>query len=144
MNGQSDGQKQAVRQLRRIQVITDHRVQVEEVIEPIPGGAITIEITIKCSGQDKQNPLVDLEGHEKFSLLVDPLFPFVRPEVRTPHLRFANRPNVMWGRWICLYLAENEWNPSEGMYDCVGRLLRWLRALADGSLSGPQINWHPR
>ena len=142
MDQLSDGQRQAVQQLQHIAKMTEGRVRLEAVTGSEPETAL-IRISVDCSGPDERKSLVTLQDREPFIVLVPVGFPFLKPEVQTPHDRFAHLPNVMWGRSICLYLAENEWNPSEGMHDFVARLLTWLGALADGSLTGPQLPWHP-
>jgi proteasome lid subunit RPN8/RPN11 len=142
MSEPSEGQWQALQQLQHIEVVTEGRVRLEDV-GASPRGELVVRVSVDCTGAANENALADLHDRESFDLLIPELFPFRKPDVGIPHRRFAGRPNVMWGRALCLYLAANEWHPSQGMHGLIRRLVRWLGALADGSLAGPQVNWHP-
>ena len=60
-------------------------------------------------------------------------FPHKIPRVITRHTRFSGRPHVQWSDQLCLYQAPDvEWNPSDGMFGFMDRLLEWLeRASVD-------------
>ena len=85
-----------------------------------------------------------LEAREQFSVWIPPGFPFHRPEVWTPHTRFAGHPHVQWQRHLCLYQAPStEWDPSDGMYGFLERLESWLANAARGELDPIGAPLHP-
>jgi integrative and conjugative element protein (TIGR02256 family) len=138
------GQDQAVEELARIQKATGGLVAVIRVHERRSTGEyLRIDVTIDCAGPERPRALVKMIDREPFTLLIPPHFPLCKPEVRTPHRRFVHLPNVMWGNSICLYLAANDWDPSEAMWGYVTRLVTWVGAVGDGSLTGPELPWHP-
>jgi molybdopterin/thiamine biosynthesis adenylyltransferase/proteasome lid subunit RPN8/RPN11 len=85
----------------------------------------------------------DLGSREPLSLYIPAQFPFQYPRVHVRHERFAGLPHVEWGRWICLYASANEWNPGEGMWGFIDRLIAWYLLAARGQLTGLGQPWHP-
>ncbi len=59
-------------------------------------------------------------------------------------MRWKGTPHVQWGNSLCLYQSiEAEWNPSDGMYGFLERLLVWLEAAAKGELDPIGAPVHP-
>ncbi len=42
--------------------------------------------------------------------MVPPDYPLREPSVTVTHSRFSRLPHVVWAKWICLYLADDDWD----------------------------------
>ena len=76
-------------------------------------------------------------------MLIPASFPFTRPAVRVRHDRFAGLPYVLFGRQICLYHSDADWNPADGMFGVIARLAAWYRRAAAGRLVEAGQPLHP-
>jgi molybdopterin/thiamine biosynthesis adenylyltransferase/proteasome lid subunit RPN8/RPN11 len=85
----------------------------------------------------------DLGSLEPLTLYIPAQFPFQYPAVHVRHRRFAGLPHVDWGHSICLYASANDWDPGEGMWGFIDRLLAWYLLAARGRLTDPGQPWHP-
>jgi integrative and conjugative element protein (TIGR02256 family) len=138
------GQRQALSELRDIQRITDGGIIVEQVHDLGPrDDDLRIDLLVKCTGPPTWSPSVPLNEREPVSVYVSSLFPLREPTVAVSHQRFAGLPHVVWGMTICLYLAQNDWDPSRGMWGLVDHLLSWFEHVAKGTITGPEIPWDP-
>ncbi len=101
-------------------------------------------VGVDCRGFDHVEGGIKLRQREWFDISVPAKFPFKPPSAWVRHERWAGAPHVQWKRSLCLYVATAvEWNPSDGMYGFLDRLVRWLREAALNQLDpvgGPQ---HP-
>ncbi|BBH70714.1 hypothetical protein ACTI_73990 [Actinoplanes sp. OR16] len=130
------GQNEAVRELHAVERLTDAGVQVAAVPEhTLDNGYLAIEVIVDCRRPADWKPLVPLGDTEPVTILVPPRYPLQPPLVSTPHRRFAFLPHVVWGDGVCLYLAENDWAPNNGMHGLATRLIAWFRMVAEGTLS---------
>ena len=92
------------------------------------------EVSISCEGIAKTENGLPLRERERFLITIPPDFPFRKPDVATPHTRFAGFPHVQWKRGLCLYQASSEWVSTDGMFGFIDRLHTWLRQGAIGQL----------
>jgi integrative and conjugative element protein (TIGR02256 family) len=101
-------------------------------------------MSIDCAGVKHAPSGVRLRRRERVSLLVPRDFPFAYPRVRTLHRRFAGVPHVQWGTTLCLYQSPaTEWDPADGMFGFLHRLLTWLTRAASGELDPARQALHP-
>jgi integrative and conjugative element protein (TIGR02256 family) len=139
----SPGQSEALNELHQIARVTDGRIKVENARHPRQEGwPLEVDLAISCAGETGTGSSVRLEDWEPVTILIPPRFPFEHPEVTVPHRRFASLPHVLWANGICLYLADNDWDPARRMYGFVGQLLTWFEAVARGTITGQEIPWH--
>jgi len=82
-----------------------------------------------------------LQAWEPIDLVVPPKFPLAIPGAAAGHDRFDGEVHVQWGRQICLYGSEQDWDPSGGMVDFVRRLLTFYQDLARGETQQPVRPW---
>jgi len=145
------GQQQALNELGRIDAINSTALEIVQVHPGTAGGLLPIEISLTTAGMGLPDtsmpatgPRAHLHARERFIIYVPPQFPFMRPEVRTPHERFAHLAHVQWRRVICLYLSPStEWNPADGMFGLLERLVAWLEQAANGALDPVGAPLHP-
>lgn len=123
------GQQTALAEIERIAA---ERPGAISIVETAPAGdRLRISISIDCRGFPRVPSGIPLRERERFNIWVPAEFPFDHPTIRTPHKRWATAPHVQHGNLLCLYLSvEAEWDPSDGMFGYIQRLLTWLRAAA--------------
>jgi proteasome lid subunit RPN8/RPN11 len=132
----------AQRELRTIEALTRGGVRIGPDPEPDRAGTdLVVELMIDCS--DRSPAAVELQDWEQVLVRIPPDYPLRPPRATIVHDRFARLPHVVWKSWICLYLAEDDWNPGHGMFGFVERLLTWFQQVAEGSASGPDVPWDP-
>ena len=141
----SEGQRSALRQLRRI-ANTDRSplliIAVEEDAEL--GDALVVHISVDCARYDHVDGGLRLHRREGITLWIPAEFPFNPPEALTPHTRFHGSGHVHWGHWLCLYLSpDTQWNPSRGMFGFMEQLDEWLQRGARNELDLPEAPLHP-
>lgn len=128
----TDGQTQALDQVREIEAASDGAVTVVTEPDTNDQGDLRVDLSLDTSSLDRVEAGLPLRSRERLVILVPPGFPFVVPTVGTTHTRFAGHPHVQWSRVLCLYQAPDvEWVPGDGMYGYVERLWKWL---AQGAL----------
>jgi hypothetical protein len=135
----TEGQQQALAQLARISAAEPGAILVE------PGEGGWVGIGIDCRGFDREPDGVQLRAREWLDVLIPARFPWSKPEVWTRHRRWAGTAHVQWdGRYLCLYAAPSvEWDPSDGMFGFVDRLVWWLKAAARDELDPVGAPLHP-
>lgn len=123
----SAGHRQALRELQAIADASKGSL----VINRSPAtanaaGWFNVVISLNCSGSGP------FRQRERVVLQIPSAFPLFHPEALLRHTRFADLPHVYWTNWICLYLSNSEWDPSQGMRGFVTRLVTWfMRAVTD-------------
>ncbi|SDP80589.1 E2 family protein A [Streptomyces sp. cf386] len=142
----TEGQQLALDQLHRIVQASHGAVAATHVAATANRpGYVEARISVGCANLPRTEGGLRLRSVEAVTLLIPPDFPFRAPSVRTRHTRFAGAPHVNWGRHLCLYRSTaTEWDPADGMYGFVNRLLDWFEAAAAGELDRPGDPLHPR
>ena len=123
----TNGQTQALDQVREIEAASDGAVVI--VTEPATNGqgSLRIDLSVETSTLERVEAGLPLRSRERLVVLVPADFPFSVPTVGTTHTRFAGYPHVQWSRVLCLYQAPDvEWVPGDGMYGYIERLWKWL------------------
>ncbi|MGA5285458.1 ThiF family adenylyltransferase [Streptomyces griseoincarnatus] len=141
----TEGQQLALDQLHRIIQASQGAVAATHVaaVADRPG-YVEARISVGCANLSRTEGGLRLRSVEAVTLLIPPDFPFRAPSVRTRHTRFAGAPHVNWGRHLCLYRSTaTEWDPADGMYGFINRLLDWFEAAAAGELDRPGDPLHP-
>lgn len=87
----------------------------------------------------RESPM--LREWEPIDIFVPPDYPLAAPVPAAGHGGFDGKAHVQWGREICLYGSETDWDPSGGMVDFIRRLLAFYRDLARDTLQGPVLPW---
>ncbi|MER6677767.1 ThiF family adenylyltransferase [Streptomyces sp. NPDC000983] len=141
----AEGQQLALDQLHRIAQASQGSVAVTHVAA-FAGrpGSVEARISVGCANLPRTHGGLRLRSVEAVTLLISPDFPITAPTVQTRHTRFASAPHVNWGRHLCLYRSTaTEWDPADGMYGFINRLLDWFEAAAAGELDRPGDPLHP-
>ncbi|MYS19872.1 JAB domain-containing protein [Streptomyces sp. DvalAA-14] len=139
------GQQLALDQLDRIASASGGSVNVTHVAASADWtGHVEVRVSIGCGNLPRTPAGLRLRSVEAVTVLIPEMFPFATPSVLTRHTRFADAPHVNWGRHLCLYRSTaTEWDPADGMYGFIGRLLDWFVAAAAGELDRPGEPLHP-
>lgn len=136
------GQEQALDELRGIEMARSGAFRVLMVDEE--GSDVIVWLTVDCRGTEHAPGGVIVRARERFQVRIPSGFPFQCPHVFSKHRRWSGTPHVQWGSSLCLYQSiEAEWNPSDGMYGFLERLLVWLGAAAKGELDPIGAPVHP-
>ncbi|MFD0140458.1 ThiF family adenylyltransferase [Streptomyces sp. NPDC127159] len=139
----TEGQRLALDQLNQI-VQASHGAVAATHVAPTADGYAEARVSVGCANLPRAEGGLRLRSVEAVTLLIPPNFPFTAPSVRTRHTRFAGAPHVNWGRHLCLYRSTaTEWDPADGMYGFITRLLDWFEAAAAGELDRPGEPLHP-
>jgi predicted acylesterase/phospholipase RssA/proteasome lid subunit RPN8/RPN11 len=141
----TSGQRQGLRQLQAVAAARPGALEVIRVVEPTDKARdLALDVSIDCQGFERREAGLALRGRERLSILVPPGFPFAKPEIAAPHLRWAGTAHVQWGRHICLYQAPTvEWIPADGMYGFFDRIELWLRQASLAQLDPAGAPLHP-
>ena len=141
----TEGQQLALDQLHRIAQASQGSMAATHVTASTGrSGYVEARISVGCANLPRTQGGLRLRSVEAVTLLIPPNFPFAAPSVRTRHTRFAGAPHVNWGRHLCLYRSTaTEWDPADGMYGFISRLLDWFEAGAAGELDRPGEPLHP-
>jgi ThiF family/Prokaryotic E2 family A/Prokaryotic homologs of the JAB domain len=144
------GQQQALDELREVEEADPAALEILEVQPPTSWCWLQILISIETadvipdSKTASTGPRADIRARERFTITVPPNFPFVPPQVSVPHDRFAGLPHVQWQHHLCLYVSPTtEWQPSDGMFGLLDRLLLWVERAALGELDPAGEPLHP-
>ncbi len=141
-------QRRAVDELRAI-AAEGPGVEVLGVTGPhLSTGVLTVEVSLATAGAGSgprgEQQLAQLRDRERFRILIDRDYPFRHPSVWVTHDRFADLHHVQWRYHLCLYVSPGtEWQPSDGMFGLVDRLLFWLDRAAAGALEAAGERLHP-
>ncbi len=141
----TEGQRQAIEQLREIEAASNGNVEVVSIEEGESDSHwVEVSFSLYCGNMEKAPGGLPLRERERLLMLIPPDFPFAYPTVKTSHTRFAGFPHVQWKRQLCLYQAPaTEWDVSDGMYGFINRLDLWLRKGALGELDPMGVPLHP-
>ena len=136
----SSGQQQALDELH---FITEAGDSIELIQHQRSHGCLVVELSIDTKFPHEGNGIL-FRPRERFDVEVSSNFPWQVPSARVPHRRWALRPHVNFGSRLCLYLAPDvEWDPSDGMYGLIERLVEWLRRAAIDDLDPAGAPLHP-
>lgn len=141
----TSGHTQALNELSRIIEVSRDGIGIDGDPDLIDDGVtLRVDMWVDGTGAFVGEPGgCELERREPFTLYIPAEFPFRSPTVWVPHRRFAGLPHVQWGRYICLYASGGDWDPGEGMWGFLDRLLTWCLRAAHGRLIDPALPWHP-
>ena len=144
------GQQQALDELHEVEEADPAALEILEIQQPTYWSWLQIIISIETADAIPDNktastgPCADIRARERFTITVPPNFPFVPPQVSVPHDRFADLPHVQWRHHLCLYVSPTtEWQPSDGMFGLLDRLLLWVERAAAGALEPAGEPLHP-
>ena len=140
----SQGQEQALAQLREITSASDAVQLLAEPSGADQDGWLVVRISLDCTGTPHTPSGLKLRTRERFAVVIPRNFPFDVPAVQVPHRRWAGTPHVQWGFQLCLYAAPSvEWVPADGMYGLIERLALWLERASLGELDPDDQPLHP-
>jgi integrative and conjugative element protein (TIGR02256 family) len=139
------GQEIALEQLRDIEAAAEGSIELLRTLPQLDKlSDLRVELSIECEAILKTSEGLPLRSRERFQIDVPPDFPFAVPSVNLRHVRFAGFPHVQWGSHLCLYQSPaTEWDPSDGMFGFIGRLVHWLRRGAINEFEAPGEPLHP-
>jgi integrative and conjugative element protein (TIGR02256 family) len=138
------GQAFALWQLREVVAADPGCVEIENIEEPTAKNSLLwVKLSIRIGAIPRVQEGLPLRERETFYIAVPSDFPLQKPEVRVSHTRFAGKPHVQWSRYLCLFQASTEWNPSDGMFGLLDRLDYWLRKGALNQLDPEGEPLHP-
>lgn len=136
----SSGQQQALDELR---FIAEAGGSIELVQHRRARGRLVVELSIDTR-LPHEGEGIEFRPRERFNVEISSDFPWQVPSVWVPHRRWELRSHVNFGSHLCLYLASDvEWDPSDGMYGLVERLVEWLRRAAIDDLDPAAAPLHP-
>lgn len=142
--GRTGGQKLAYQQLQEIASASGGSFEVLSYRDGKNPQNLVVEVSMDMGYPEHAEGGLRLRPRERFTLVIPPRFPYAVPAVEVSHLRFADFAHVYWGCWLCLYQApETEYDPGQGMFAVIDRLLVWLREAARNNLDPPQQPLHP-
>lgn len=138
----STGQQRAIDDLH---VIAAHGGPVVLHVGEIDrAGSLPVDLNFDCAGVQRAEHGLRLRRFERLRVLVPRDFPHRVPTLVTPHRRWAKTAHVQWGRQVCLYRSPPvEWDPADGMFGYVERVLLWLARAAAGELDPAGQPLHP-
>lgn len=141
----TEGQRQALDQLEAVAAANARGLEILSVHDPdAASGWCGVEVSLDTRGIPSTLEGIDVRQRERFHIRIPPGFPFKRPSTWVHHARWAGTPHVQWRRHLCLYQAPTvEWNPSDGMYGFLERLLHWLESAGLGQLDPTGAPLHP-
>ena len=138
----SEGQQQALDELRVLDAAGES-IEFVGQTGPDPAGVLEISVSIEMGFPSCPDGIM-FRPRERFHIEIPQQFPWHCPRVRVPHRRWGSRPHVNFGSRLCLYLDPGaEWDPSDGMYGFMSRLVEWLRRAAIDELDPQGAPLHP-
>lgn len=84
-----------------------------------------------------------LRDREPLILTIHEDFPFRKPSLHFGHKRFMGQPHIQWGSYVCLYQADAEYVPADGMFGFLERVRAWMIAAGRGELDPENAPLHP-
>ena len=140
----TDGQSSALWQLREMVAADPGCIEIENVSGPTEESSwVWLTVSIRIGAIPRVEGGLWLRERETFQIGVHPDFPLYAPSVWVGHTRFAGQPHVQWTRYLCLFQAAAEWNPSDGMFGLLDRLEYWLHRGALNQLDPEGEPLHP-
>jgi proteasome lid subunit RPN8/RPN11 len=141
-NSLSAGQRQALDELTHIETCGGPAVVHVDGITA--SGELPVDVVFDCASVTTADNGLRLRRWERLRVFIPPRFPFDLPRVETPHARWAKTAHVQFGSHVCLYRSKSvEWNPSDGMFGFVERVIWWLERAAAGQLDAVGEPMHP-
>jgi integrative and conjugative element protein (TIGR02256 family) len=137
------GQSQALFQVEQICAANRNAVEIVAIQQNGDAAQLSFDISVKIGPVPKGTGGVRFKDRERFHIRIPAEFPFEKPSVWVRHERFAGVPHVQWKRYLCLYQAATEWNPSDGMYGLFSRLWHWIERAALGGMEIAGEPLHP-
>jgi integrative and conjugative element protein (TIGR02256 family) len=142
--GRTGGQKLAYQQLQEIASSSGGSFEVLSYRDGKNPQNLVVEVSMDMGKPERAKGGLRLRSREKFTLVIPARFPYAVPSVEVNHLRFADFAHVYWGCSLCLYQAsETEYDPAQGMFAVIDRLLVWLREASRNNLDPPLQPLHP-
>jgi len=135
------GQKKAILEIERIQELSNGKFEIFNITEE--DNELIIVFYIDIGNIEKINGGLKFRNREKFILYIPPDFPFVIPQLRVDHKRFAHIGHMNWVNWLCLYQSKVDWNPSDGLYGYFDRLKLWIQKAAINDMDPIEGPLHP-
>jgi len=148
-DGLTPGQRQALDEVREIAETDPAAIEILRIGHPVPSGGLPILVSVGTAEaaegvSSATGPRGSIRARERFLIDVPRGFPFVPPRVYTTHDRFAGLPHVQWRRHLCLYISPTtEWQPADGMFGFLDRVLLWVARAAEGTLDPAGEPLHP-
>ena len=135
------GQQQALAQLA---AVARARPAALTIVDTRATGALVVaEVSLDLRGVEHRPIGVVVRERERFDIFIWPTFPFRAPSVWVKHNRWKGTPHVQWLRSLCLYRSRAEWDPSDGMFGFLDRLIEWVQKAAVGELDPIGAPLHP-
>ncbi|HEX6457972.1 MAG TPA: hypothetical protein VF032_03570, partial [Thermoleophilaceae bacterium] len=86
----SSGQRQALRQTRAVAAADPDALELLTFDEPKERDrSLVLEVSVSCRGFEHREGGLPLRDRERLLIVVPPDFPFRKPELYTPHRRWA-------------------------------------------------------
>jgi hypothetical protein len=141
----SEGQAWALEQLADIVQASSGSLEIIELVEPTAQGeAVSISLSVDCSGYPRKQGGIPLRARERLLLKIPVNFPLELPRLNFAHTRYRDFSHVQWGSYICLYQAtDSEWQPEDGLFGFMQRVDDWFRAAAANELDPAGMPLHP-
>lgn len=141
----SEGQAWALDQLADIVQASSGSLEITELVEPpAQGEAVSVSLSLDCSGYPRKQGGIPLKARERLLLKIPVNFPLELPRLNFAHTRYGDFSHVQWGSYICLYQAtDSEWQPEDGLFGFMQRVDDWLRAAAANELDPAGMPLHP-
>lgn len=139
----SDGTTLAAKQLSLVCEASDVVEEVDAIEPKTDTSPLILVVSIRVGRIPTAPDGLQFRDYERFIISIPAAFPFEKPSVWVRHTRFAGYPHVQWGKYICLYQASAEWNPSDGMHGLLDRLHDWITSAALNRLDPDDAPLHP-
>jgi len=145
MNNLSEGQSLALTQLKTIESGASFDMEILNYAEYDKNkDFLLIDISINMRGFEKTKDGFDFRPRERMKIYIHKKFPFEIPIANFYDFRYLGKSHVQWGEQICLYQSiESDFDPSDGMFGFMDRLLLWLKNAAKGTLDPIDAPMHP-
>ncbi len=124
----SKGQDWAFEQIKRIAAASRGAISTGKISEPTGSDKyFRVVLSVLCKEFEQAPDGLPLNQREEIQICIPEDFPYSVPEAHSMHRRFRGFPHVQWGFYLCLYVAPAiEWNPADGMFGFVERLIDFL------------------
>ena len=106
-------------------------------VKLVTDNELHVDVLLDCAGVTTENNGAELDPVERVTIAIDAEFPFEQPIAITFNPKLASLQHVIWGHYICLYDAEDDWDSSDGMMGFISRLATWFLRAANGTLDAP-------
>jgi hypothetical protein len=134
----SAGQRQAVAEMRRIRDASNGALNFDDsASQPDARGWLPLKIDLDCRNTPTVSSGAQLGRRQTVTILVPPNFPFGQPIAVSHDKGLATQHHVQWGKFICLYPPNADWDASDGMMGYINRLAEWFLRAASATLDAP-------